>query len=185
MNINFSSFYLSLCLSIFLIRTLSLSLSLSFSHSHTLSLPYALSVSASSSSPLFPFFLFYIDVTNSRDICGVAVIYTVKTAWKSFRSSVTVQYNEVKDFHLMLEQILRKNESSICEFLPILPDPKLFTLPSQQSDAEGIIRFLGNFLNFRCHFMNYLNCFFFSYFFFIFYISYSIFLIFGGGINSI
>ena len=106
-----------------------------FSYS-LLSLPLSL--------PIF----YFIDVTNSRDICGVAIIYTVKTAWKSFRSSIAVQYSEVKEFHIMLEQILRKNESSISEFLPILPDPKLFTLPSQQLDAEGMIIVI----NFTCLF---------------------------------
>ena len=122
---------------------------------HDLSLPvydhlplfflFAVPHSLSPSLPLF----YFIDVTNSRDICGVAIIYTVKTAWKSFRSSVAVQYSEVKEFHIMLEQILRKNESSISEFLPILPDPKLFTLPSQQLDAEGMIRVF----NFTCYFI--------------------------------
>ena len=65
----------------------------------------------------------------------------MKTAWKSFRSSVAIQFNEIKEFHTKLEQTLKNNESSISEFLPILPDQKLFSFPSKVQDEEGRNKF--------------------------------------------
>ena len=97
--------------------------------------PFILSYSS------FRFFLLVsltsLDVTNSFDVSGLVVFYTIKTSWKSYRSATSLQYSDIKKFHDTLEIILEEKNKQIYDRIPIFPDSKLFHSAPKVSDSEG------------------------------------------------
>lgn len=77
-----------------------------------------------------------LDVTRSKEVGGVLVLYTVVTSWRSLRSTVSLQYSDFMEFHITLETAL-KDHPLLLGNIPKLPDPKLFTASLKSQDAQG------------------------------------------------
>ena len=65
------------------------------------------------------------------------ISYTIVSSWRTLRSSVSVLFSDIKDFHASLEVDL-KDDTLTLSNIPKFPDPKLFTLPCKHQDVNGV-----------------------------------------------
>ena len=64
------------------------------------------------------------------------ISYMVVSTWRTLRSSVSLLFSDIKDFHTSLEVDLKDDPLTLTN-IPKFPDPKLFTLPCKLQDADG------------------------------------------------